>query len=83
MGGRLAVSVHNFFLTACWLATCVAWRPAPPAARRGARSLKAAAKASHNTGAASKFEAAPVERKHHDVVGQRKPRAPKSSSLLL
>lgn len=49
-----------------------------PRAARGARSLKAAAKASR--GAASKFEAAPVERKRHDVVGQRKPRAPKSSS---
>ena len=86
MGGRLAVSVHNFFPDG--LLVGYVRRMAPRAARRAPRSTLAmakggSAKASHNTGAASKFEAAPVERKHHDVVGQRKPRAPKSSSLLL
>jgi len=75
MGGRLAVSVHKFFPDGLLVGYV---RRMAPRATRGARSLKAAAKASR--GAASKFEAAPVERKRHDVVGQRKPRAPKSSS---
>jgi nucleolar protein 14 len=48
-----------------------------PRAARGARSLKDAARSAR--GQASRFESGPVEPKRHSVLGQRKPRKPKST----